>query len=158
RVVVHGADGSTLDEVIEPAAVRVRGRQGRLNVGDTRAAVVATTDVAPPAHIRDLYVGQWDRIRPALEDALRARADEVRDQRGRKMDAKRDAEEKRLRQTLIDLQAAMSKQLAEFERKERVEQMSFWEEDERRRFNTDVKRLRERVDQLEVDVDKEVGI
>lgn len=36
RIVVNGSDGSTLDEVIEPAAVRVGGRQGRLNVGETQ--------------------------------------------------------------------------------------------------------------------------
>lgn len=48
RIVVNGSDGSTLDEVIEPAAVRVGGRQGRLNVGETQAALAAARSNSPP--------------------------------------------------------------------------------------------------------------
>ncbi len=48
RIVVNGSDGSILDEVIEPAAVRVGGRQGRLNVGETQAALAAVRSNSPP--------------------------------------------------------------------------------------------------------------
>ena len=158
RIVVNGADGSTLDEVIEPAAVRIAGRHGRLNVGDTRAAVAATTTGEPPHHIRDRYVAQWTRVQPALEEALRARADEVRDQRSRRMDAKRDSEEKRLRGTLSDLRASIKRRLDELERSENVAQLRLFDMEERGQFDADVRAMRARVDQLEDDVEKEVGI
>jgi ERCC4-related helicase len=158
RIVVNGSDGSTLDEVIEPAAVRVAGRQGRLNVGDTRAAVTAATTVEPPAHLRDKYLGQWSRVQPALEDALRVRSDEVRDQRSRRMDAKRDTEEKRLRGTLADLQASIQRRLDELEQSENVAQLRLFDIEERRQFDADVRALRARVDQLAEDVEKEVDI
>jgi superfamily II DNA or RNA helicase len=158
RVVVNGSDGSTLDEVIEPAAVRVGGRQGRLNVGDTRAAVASATVAAPAGHVRDRYVDQWQRVRPALQEALRIRAEEIRRQRGRAMDAKRDAEERRLRGTLADLQSSIRRRLDELERSEDVEQLRLFDTDERRQFDADVRALRDRVQRIGDDIDTEVGI
>ena len=158
RVVVNGADGSTLDEVIEPAAVRVGGRRGRLNVGDTRRAVASTGAKPLPDHVRDRYVDQWKRVRPALQEALRVRAEEMREQRSRAMDAKRDAEEKRLRGTLADLQSSIQRRLDELEKSESVEQLRLFDTDERRQFDTDVRALRDRVERIGADTDKEVEI
>ena len=65
RIVVNGSDGSTLDEVIEPAAVRVGGRQGRLNVGETQVVVAAVrSNSSPPGYITSRYIEQWSRVRP----------------------------------------------------------------------------------------------
>ena len=160
RVVVNGADGSTLDEVIEPAAVRVGARQGRLNVGETRAAVAAATATAtaPPNHVRDRFVDQWSRVQPALQEALRARADEMREQRSRAMDAKRDAEERRLRGTLADLQASIQRRLDELEQSDTVEQLRLFDTDERRQFDADVRALRQRIERIGDDTEAEVEI
>ena len=158
RVVVNGADGSTLDEVIEPAAVRVGARQGRLNVGETRAAVAAATTTAPPDHVRDRFVDQWSRVQPALQEALRARADEMREQRSRAMDAKRDAEERRLRGTLADLQASIQHRLDELEQSDTVEQLRLFDTDERRQFDADVRALRQRIERIGDDTEAEVEI
>lgn len=158
RVVVNGADGSTLDEVIEPAAVRVTGRQGRLNVGETRQAVAAAGDVTPPAHVSDRYVAQWPRVRPALEEALRARAEEVRGQRERRMDDKRDREERRLRGTLAELKESIRRRLAELETSEAVAQLRLFDDDETRRFDADTRALRDRVERLDADVEAEVEV
>ena len=158
RVVVNGADGSTLDEVIEPAAVRVAGRQGRLNVGDTRTAV-ASADAQPlPEHVRDRYLDQWKRVQSALQDALQARAEEMREQRSRAMDAKRDAEEKRLRGTLSDLQSSIQRRLNELENSESAAQLQLFDTDERRQFDADMRALRDRVESIGADADKEVEI
>ena len=115
RVVINGADGSILDEVIEPAAVRVGGRQGRFNVGETRAAVAFAGSQPVPGHVCDLYADQWSRVRTPLQDALEARAQEVLDQRSRRMNDKRTREEKRLRGTLTDLQSSIERRLNELE-------------------------------------------
>ena len=160
RVVVTGADGSTLDEVIAPAAVRVAGRQGRLNVGETQSVIDKALADTPLDHVRDRYIDQWSRIRPALEQALMARAEEVRDQRSRRMDAKRDDEENRLRGTLADLQRSIERRLAEFERSEMVEQLRLpdFDEEERRQFTADVDALRRRIERISSDADREAEI
>ena len=158
RVVVNGADGSTLDEVIEPAAVRVGGRQGRLNVGDTSTAVTSAGGKPLPDHVRDRYVDQWGRVRPALQEALRVRAEEMREQRSRAMDAKRDAEERRLRGTLADLQSSIQRRLDELEESDNVEQLRLFDTDERRQFDADVRALQDRVQRIGADADKEVEI
>ena len=158
RIVVNGADGSTLDEVIEPAAVRVGARQGRLNVGETTTAVASAALTMPPDHVRDRYLDQWTRVRPALEDALRVRAEEVREQRNRAMDAKRDAEEKRLRGTLTDLRANIQRRLDELEKSEIVEQLRLFDTGERKQFDADVRALRNRIERIGDDIDAEVEI
>ena len=158
RVVVNGADGSTLDEVIEPAAVRVGGRRGRLSVGLTRAAVVSADAQSVPDHVRERYVDQWKRVRPALEEALRVRAEEMRQQRGRAMDAKRDAEEKRLRGTLADLQSSIQRRLDELEKSDTFGQLLLFDMDERRQFDADIRALRDRVQRIGDEADKEAEI
>ena len=158
RVVVNGADGATLDEVIEPAAVRVGGRQGRLNVGETRTAV-ASADVQPvPERLRGLYADQWSRVRSALQAALEARAAEMLEQRSRAIDAKRSSEEQRLRGTLEDLRASILRRLDELERSENVEQLRLFDTDERRQFDADVRALRDRARRIGDDIDAEVKI
>ena len=160
RVVVTGADGSTLDEVIAPAAVRVAGRHGRLNVGETQSVIEKAFTDTPRDHVRDRYIDQWSRIRPALEQALMARAEEVRDQRSRRMDAKRDDEEKRLRGTLTDLRQSIERRLAEFERSELAEQLRLpdFDEEEQRQFKADVDALRKRIERIDSDADREAEI
>ncbi|MCY3785512.1 MAG: DISARM system SNF2-like helicase DrmD [bacterium] len=158
RVVVNGADGSVLDEVIEPAAIRVGGRQGRLNVGETRAAMRAAHAEAPPDHVRDRYVDQWPRVRPALTAALKARAQEVQAQRERRMDDKRDREARRVRGTLEDLRTSIHRRLEELASEAEAEQLKlFLTDDERRRFDIDVYALRVRLDRIDGDIATEVG-
>ena len=160
RIVVNGADGSTLDEVIEPVAVRVGGRRGRLNVGETRSAVAAVVNAPRPRPaVRDRFVEQWPRIRPALESAVSARAEEVRSQRERRLDAKRDREAARLRGTLNDLRVSIQRKLQEFEDEAADLQLTLFEDDadgyQRLRFDMDA--LRERFARIDGDIDREVG-
>ena len=157
RVVVNGADGSVLDEVIEPAAIRVGGRQGRLNVGETRAAMRAAHAEAPPDHVRDRYVDQWPRVRPALTVALKARAQEVQAQRERRMDDKRDRETRRVRGTLDDLRISINRRLEELTAEAEAEQLRlFLDDDERCRFGIDIDALRDRLGRIDDDVATEV--
>ena len=158
RVVVNGSDGSTLDEVIEPAAVRVGGRQGRLNVGETRSAVASANSQAVPAAVRSLYVDQWPRLEKPLQEALAARADEVREQRGRAMDAKREAEEKRLRGTLQDLKASILRRLDELQGSDTVEQLRLFDVDGHRQIEADIQALRDRAECIDDDIEKEAAI
>ena len=86
------------------------------------------------------------------------RAEEIREQRSRAMDAKRDAEEKRLRGTLSDLQTSIQRRLDTLEKSENVEQLRLFDTDERRQFDADVRALRDRVERIGADTDKEVEI
>ncbi|WP_420435491.1 DISARM system SNF2-like helicase DrmD [Candidatus Poriferisocius sp.] len=156
RIVVNGADGSILDEVIEPAAVRVSGRQGRLNVGETQAVLAARRGDTPPPGVSDKYVDQWQRVRPALEQALAARAEEVRDQRERRLDAKRDREAARLQGTLTDLKTSIQKRLDELESSSDAEQLRLFDAEEREQFEADIAALRRRIHQIDGDMATEV--
>ena len=157
RIVVNGADGSILDEVIEPAAVRMSGRQGRLNVGETQAVLAAGRgDSPPPGYISNKYVDQWERVRPALEQALTARADEVREQRRRRLDAKRDREAARLRGTLTDLKTSIQRRLDELEASPDTEQLRLFDAEEREQFEADIAALRRRIDQIDGDIATEI--
>lgn len=157
RIVVNGADGSTLDEVIEPAAVRVSGRQGRLNVGETQTVVAAGRgDTPPPGYISNKYVDQWERVRPALELALAARAEEIRDQRERRLDAKRDREAARLQGTLTDLKTSIQRRLEDLESSPDTEQLRLFDAEEREQFEADVAALRRRIDQIDDDIATEI--
>ena len=158
RVVVSGADGATLDEVIEPAAVRVAGRHGRLNVGETRAAVTSASSQPVPESVSGLYADQWSSVQPALQSALKARADEMLEQRSRAIDAKRYDEEQRLRGTLEDLRSSILRRLDELEQSEHVEQLRLFDTDERRQFDADVRLLRERAERIGDDIDTEIDI
>lgn len=157
RVVVNGADGSTLDEVIEPAAVRIGGRQGRLNVGETLKAVSSARSRPVPGHVRDRYVDQWTRVRTPLENALESRANEVLRQRRRAIKEKRISEEKRLRGTLEDLQASIQSRLDDLEA-EAFPQLRLFNTEEQQQFQADLRALGQRVQRIGDDIDKEIGI
>ena len=158
RVVVNGSDGSTLDEVIEPAAVRVGGGRRRLNVGETRSAVASAGSQAVPDAARGLYADQWPRLKGPLQDALAARAAEVLAQRSRAMDAKRDTEEKRLRGTLQDLRASILRRLDELQESDTVEQLRLFDDDGHRQIQADIQALRDRAERISEDIEKEANI
>ena len=158
RVVVNGSDGSTLDEVIEPAAVRVGGRRGRINVGETRSAVASASSRDVPDAARGLYTDQWPRLKGPLQAALAARATEVLDQRRRAMDAKRDTEEERLRGTLQDLRASILRRLKELQESDTVEQLRLFDTDGHDQIQVDMQALRDRAERIGDDINKEVAI
>ena len=74
------------------------------------------------------------------------------------MDAKRDAEEKRLRVTLSDLKDSIERRLEELENSEVLLQLSLFDGDERKQFDADVRALRDRIRRIDDDIEKEVGI
>ena len=74
------------------------------------------------------------------------------------MDAKRDAEEKRLRGTLADLQSSIQRRLDELEKSENVEQLRLFDTDERLQFDADVRALRHRIERIGEDVEAEVAV
>ena len=158
RIVVNGSDGSTLDEVIEPAAVRVGGRRGRLNVGETRSAVASASSRNVPDAARGLYADQWPQLKDPLQGALAARATEVLDQRSRAMDAKRDTEEKRLRGTLQDLRESILRRLKELQESDTVEQLRLFDTDGHDQIQVDMQALRDRAERIGDDINKEAAI
>ena len=134
------------------------GRQGRLNVGETRAAVTSAGSQPVPDHVRDLYTDQWSRVLTPLQDALEARSQEVLAQRSRRMNDKREREEQRLRGTLTDLQSSIEHRLIELEQSEHVEQLSLFDTGERLQFDVDKQALRDRIERIGDDIEKEVEI
>ena len=94
-----------------------------------------------------------------LENALRVRAEEIRAQRSRAIDAKRDAEERRLRGTLEGPQVEYPASPRRVGNDPRARSsLRLFDTEERRQFDADVGALRDRVSRIDTDIDTEVGI
>lgn len=74
RIVVLGGDNHRLhEEVITAGGALIEGRFQRLNVGETKAALAAATDVPAPAAIEARFQALWAKHQDALINALEAR-------------------------------------------------------------------------------------
>ncbi len=80
RIVVLGGDNHRLhEEIITAGGALVEGRFSRLNVGETRDALAAATDIPAPPDVCGRFQELWPRHRDALLAALEARcADRTR--------------------------------------------------------------------------------
>ena len=157
RVVVNGSDGSTLDEVIEPAAVRVGGRHGRLNVGDTRSAVASASSQAVPEASRDRYVDQWAASHGAAPGSARRprrrSASAAQPRHGRQTRHRGEAPAR----NTPGLQASILRRLDELQQSDTVEQLRLFD-DGHRQIQADIQALRDRAKRIDDDIEKEAAI
>lgn len=94
-----------------------------------------------------------------MEDALAVRASEVKEQRERRLDAKRDREAARLRGTLTDLKASIQRRLEELESgldEDQLRLFDSFDAEERERFDADISALRRRINQIDDDITQEI--
>lgn len=152
RLVVTGADGHRLhEELIAAGATLADGRFRRLNVGETAAALSATTgDPAPD--------GVWQRLaarrheyetplRGALEARARDRFDNLSSTLGRRADREVDAAAEVLTELGRSIEAAL--------REPEVEQLELFSDDERRQLERDLDGLRTRLERIPTDIETE---
>ncbi|MCY3968278.1 MAG: hypothetical protein OXE93_01755 [bacterium] len=96
-------------------------------------------------------------MRSALEQALAARAEEVHDQRERRLDTKRGREADRLRSTLTDLKESIRRRLDDLESGDNSFQLALFDHEESERFQADIAALRRRLDEIDDDIDTEIN-
>jgi superfamily II DNA or RNA helicase len=74
RIVVLGGDNHRLhEEIITAGGALIEGRFSRLNVGETKSALEAATEIPAPAAIENRFQALWPKQQDALLAALEAR-------------------------------------------------------------------------------------
>ncbi len=159
RLVIMGSDGYRLHEQLFNAGGRLGGRSGfaRLNVGETRAALAARGDEHLPLHHQEEIGEAWDRIRDPLFAAMNARAAELHDRMIRMLAERATSEEASLRTVMMQLQAAISRELAAAENG-RSEQLSLFDatnSGEHGQVKSDLAALRQRLEEIPDEIARE---
>ena len=112
RIVVLGGDNQRLhEEIITAGGALSEGRFNRLNVGDTRHALAAATDIPVPAVIEKRLRDLWPQHRDALMSALEARRVERTKNLERHLDERAEREVNKLTTILTELQRAIQAEL-----------------------------------------------
>ena len=112
RIVVLGGDNQRLhEEIITAGGALSEGRFNRLNVGDTRHALAAATDIPVPAVIEKRLRDLWPQHRDALMSALEARRVERTKNLERHLDERAAREVNKLATILTELQQAIQAEL-----------------------------------------------
>lgn len=116
RIVVLGGDNHRLhEEVITAGGALVEGRLQRLNVGETKAALAAATEVEAPAAIEARFQALWPKVQDSLMNALDARKMERTKNLEKNLGELAEKEVNKLKTVMTELQRAIQ---AEVDRKD----------------------------------------
>lgn len=116
RIVVLGGDNHRLhEEVIAAGGALIEGRFQRLNVGETKAALAAATEVPAPPAIESRFQVLWPKHHDALMNALDARKVERTKNLEKHLEDLAEKEVNKLTTVMTELQRAIQ---AELERKD----------------------------------------
>ena len=116
RIVVLGGDNHRLhEEIITAGGALIEGRFSRLNVGETKAALAAATDIEAPAAIEARFQALWSKHRDALLAAMETRRVERTKNLEKNLDELAEKEVNKLTSVMTELQRAIK---AELERKD----------------------------------------
>lgn len=112
RVVVLGGDNHRLhEEVITAGGALIEGRFQRLNVGETKAALAAQTDVPAPSAIAARFQALWPRYRDPLMNALEARKSDRTQNLEKSLEESAEREVVKLKTVMTELQRAIQAEL-----------------------------------------------
>lgn len=113
RVIVLGGDNHRLhEEVITAGGALVEGRFQRLNVGETKSALAAATDISVPPAIEERFKALWPKYVDPLTNALNARMAERTKNLQNNLDELADKEANKLKTTMTELQRSIEAELA----------------------------------------------
>lgn len=155
RIVVLGGDNHRLhEEVITAGGALIEGKFQRLNVGETKAALAATTETAAPPAIESRFQSLWPRHRDALLAALEARRVERTKNLEKHLDELAEKEVNKLASVMTELQRAIQ---AEVERKDGPQLLLDLGGDEpgKRQREQDLAALRRRLKEIPEEIARE---
>jgi SNF2 family DNA or RNA helicase len=116
RIVVLGGENHRLhEEVIAAGGALIEGRFQRLNVGETKAALAAATEVPAPPAIESRFQALWPKHHDALMNALDTRKVERTKNLEKHLEELAEKEVNKLTTVMTELQRAIQ---AELERKD----------------------------------------
>ncbi len=155
RLVVTGADGHRLHEEVVAAGLALANpaTAGRLNVGQTAAALAAGRDTPVPAPMRGHLAAQLADVRAALLAALEARGRERAQSLERTLGDRAEQEATAITAVLRELQQAISAELTPRE----DPQIALFNPDERHQLERDVDALHQRLERIPEDIERETA-
>jgi superfamily II DNA or RNA helicase len=155
RLVVTGADGHRLHEEVISAGLPLSEptAASRLNVGQTEQAAVGARDTPVPASMRGHLAQQVADARPALLAALEARGRERSQSLERTLRDKADQESGAITGVLTELRQVIEAELAPRD----DPQQELFNADERRQFDRDVDALKQRLERIPDDIERETA-
>ncbi len=155
RIVVLGGDNHRLhEEVITAGGALIEGRFQRLNVGETKAALEAATDVSAPRAAELRFQALWPKHQDVLMNALDARKVERTKNLERHLDELAEREVNKLATVLTELQRAIR---TELERKDGPQMLLDLGGDEpgRQQRERDLAALRRRFNEIPEEIQHE---
>ncbi|AGW92094.1 helicase [Ralstonia pickettii DTP0602] len=155
RIVVLGGDNHRLhEEVITAGGALIEGRFQRLNVGETKAALAAATDMPAPPAIEARFQALWPKHREGLMNALDARMVDRTKNLEKHLDELAEKEVNKLTTVMTELQRAIQ---AELERKDGPQMMLDLGGDEpgKQQRERDLAALRHRLKEIPQEIQRE---
>ena len=108
RIIVLGGDNHRLhEEIIIAGGALIEGRFSRLNVGETRGALSAATDIPAPAAIEARFQALWPKHRDVLLATLEARRVERTKNLEKNLEELAQKEVTKLKTVMTELQRAI---------------------------------------------------
>lgn len=155
RIVVLGGDNHRLhEEVITAGGALIEGKFQRLNVGETKAALAAATEVEAPAAIQARFQALWPKLRDMLMNALDARRVERTKNLEKNLDELAEKEVNKLKTVMTELQRAIQ---AEVDRKDGPQLMLDLGDDAhgKQQRERDLSALRRRLVEIPTEIERE---
>lgn len=155
RIVVLGGDNHRLhEEVITAGGAFIEGRFQRMNVGETKAALSAATNVPVPPAIESRFQTLWAKHQDAVMSALDARKVDRTKNLEKHLDELAEKEVNKLTTVMTELQRAIQ---AELERKDAPQMMLDLGGDEpgKQQRERDLSALRRRFNEIPEEIQRE---
>ncbi len=152
RLVVLGRQGHCLHEELVEAGCEIRqGRARRLNVGETREALMAATDLPAPAEMGRRLQELWPNLEEAVVDALKARTKDRTRNLGSRLEERRDREISDMKTILQELERRIHEGMEEPPK----EQLLLWSTEEQEQLRRNVDGLRARLKEIPDEIRRE---
>jgi SNF2 family DNA or RNA helicase len=152
RIVVLGGDNHRLhEEIITAGGALIEGRFSRLNVGDTKSAIAAATDVPAPPSIEARFHALWPMQRDALLASLEARRAERTKNLEKTFEELAEREVSKLKTVMNELQRGIREHL---ENKQQVFDFG-GDEPGRQQAERDLEALRRRLGEIPSEIERE---
>jgi superfamily II DNA or RNA helicase len=156
RIVVLGGDNHRIhEEIITAGGAIIEGRFTRLNVGETKAALQAATDVPVPDNIQMRFRNLWPKHQEPLMTALEARRVERTKNLEKNFQEIAENEVYKLRTIMTELQRAIREELDSKDGPQMLLPLVTGDDQAKAQAQRDIAALRRRLNEIPGEIEKE---
>ncbi|RJP23255.1 MAG: helicase [Candidatus Omnitrophota bacterium] len=153
RLVIIGDDNHRLhEEIIMAGGILKEGRFSRLNVGDTRNAVLSALPQAASSSFKQKFAEIWPKHKDSLISALEARMKERLDGLTKQLQDRSEKEIADITSNLTELKNSIQHELDELDSDVQLTLFDLTEKDQ---FKQDIENLRYRLQQIPGEIERE---